>query len=243
MRNLIVDIGNTVAKLVVFENGEPISEVLTSNTALEALPGVVRTFGPTRAVVSAVVELTAEAREALDALAMPVLYVTGQTPTPVPVLYRSPATLGPDRLAAVVGAVTLQPGRPLLVVDAGTCVTYELVDAAGRYVGGNISPGLDMRLSALREHTARLPLVAPMGDIPAMGYDTETAIRAGVVRGIQFEIEGYIRHYREKYPDLFVFLTGGNRLNFDTRLKNCIFADKYLVPRGLDRILEYNDHS
>ena len=177
------------------------------------------------------------------ALAMPVLYVTGQTPAPVAVLYRTPATLGPDRLAAVVGAVTLQPGRPLLVVDAGTCVTYELVDAAGRYVGGNISPGLDMRLSALREHTARLPLVAPMGDIPAMGYDTETAIRAGVVRGIQFEIEGYIRHYREKYPDLFVFLTGGNRLNFDTRLKNCIFADKYLVPRGLDRILEYNDHS
>ena len=205
MRNLIVDIGNTVAKLVVFENSEPISEELTSNTALEALPDVVRTFGPARAVVSAVVELTAEAREALDALAMPVLYVTGQTPTPVPVLYRSPATLGPRPPGSRGRRRHVAARSPLLVVDAGTCVTYELVDAAGRYVGGNISPGLDMRLSALREHTARLPLVAPMGDLPAMGYDTETAIRAGVVRGIQFEIEGYIRHYRRNTPTFSFF--------------------------------------
>ena len=139
--------------------------------------------------------------------------------------------------------MTIRPSHDLLIIDAGTCITYEFVTAAGEYLGGNISPGLDMRLKALHEHTARLPLIAQEGPTPAIGCDTETAIRAGVVHGIRLEIEGYIRQYQEKYPGLFVFLTGGTCFDFDSRLKNCIFADKYLVPRGLNRILEYNDQS
>ena len=241
--NLVIDIGNTVAKLAVFENGEPVYDEITSNTALEALSQVAERFRPEKAVVSAVVELTEEARNRIDALAIPTLFVNGETPTPAKIRYRTPETLGPDRLAAAVGAMTVRPEHNLLIIDAGTCVTYEFVTADGEYLGGNISPGLDMRLKALHEHTARLPLIAQEGQTPVIGYDTETAIRAGVVHGVRLEIEGYIRQYQEKYPELFVFLTGGSCFDFDSRLKNCIFADKYLVPRGLNRILEYNDQS
>lgn len=241
--NLVIDIGNTVAKLAVFANGEPVYDATTSNTALEALPHVAKRFKPAKAVVSAVIDLTEEARQRINALAIPTLFVNGNTPTPAQIRYRTPESLGPDRLAAAVGAMTIRPSHDLLIIDAGTCITYEFVTAAGEYLGGNISPGLDMRLKALHEHTARLPLIAQEGPAPAIGCDTETAIRAGVVHGIRLEIEGYIRQYQEKYPGLFVFLTGGTCFDFDSRLKNCIFADKYLVPRGLNRILEYNDQS
>ncbi len=239
--NLIIDIGNTVAKLVMFDKGKPVYEEYTPNTTLEALPYVVERFTPAKAVVSTVVDLTEEVRSRINALPFSVLFVHGDTPTPAKIMYRTPQTLGADRLAAVVGAMTLKPGRNLLIVDAGTCVTYERVSADGHYLGGNISPGIDIRLKALHEYTAHLPLVVPEGPLPAIGFDTETAIRAGVMHGIQLEIEGYINRYRLKHPDLFVFLTGGTCFDFDSRLKNCIFADKYLVPRGLNRILEYND--
>ena len=128
----------------------------------------------------------------------------------------------------------------MLIIDAGTCITYEVIDAQGNYWGGNIAPGMQMRLHALHEHTARLPLVSAEGPVPGMGYDTETAIRSGVLRGMKYEIEGYIKSMRAKYPKLLVFLTGGDKINFDSKIKNIIFADKYIVPRGLNKILDYN---
>ena len=98
-----------------------------------------------------------------------------------------------------------------------------------------------MRLRALHEFTARLPLVDPEGEVPGMGYSTETAIRSGVLRGMKYEIEGYIKSMRSKFPRLQVFLTGGNRINFDEDIKNLVFTDKYIVPRGLNKILDYNE--
>ena len=109
------------------------------------------------------------------------------------------------------------------------------------YWGGNITSGLQMRLKALHAFTARLPLIDSEGDVPEIGYNTETAIRAGVIQGIKFEIEGYIKHFKEKYPDLLVFLTGGDNFNFDSTIKSIIFADKFIVPRGLNRILIFNN--
>lgn len=239
--NLIIDIGNTLAKLVVFEANKPIAEIHTSNHTLEALPDVIRRYPAVRhGIVSTVMDLSPEAQHSLRQLPFVPLMLSSQTPVPLRIAYHTPHTLGADRLAAAVGATTLQPGRDLLVIDAGTCVTYEFVDHTGCYRGGNISPGLEMRLAALHEHTARLPLINPDGDTPDVGYDTATAIRAGVIRGIRHEIEGYIRTFREKYPDICIFLTGGDGEHFDTPTKNCIFADKFLVPRGLNRILLHN---
>ena len=100
---------------------------------------------------------------------------------------------------------------------------------------------MHMRLRALHEFTAKLPLVEAEGAVPGMGYDTDTAIRSGVLRGMKYEIEGYIRSMRAKYPKLLVFLTGGDKINFDTTIKSIIFADKFIVPRGLNKILDYNN--
>ena len=144
-------------------------------------------------------------------------------------------------MAAVVGASTLKPGQDLLIIDAGTCITYEVIDKYGNYWGGNIAPGMYMRLKSLHHFTAKLPLVSPKGDVPGMGYDTHTAIRSGVLRGMKYEIEGYIRSMRAKYPNLMVFLTGGDEINFDAGIKSIVFSDKYIVPRGLNRILDYQD--
>ena len=238
---LIIDIGNTVAKLVAFDGDEPVEEVRTSNESLAALGAFAAKYAFTHGIVGAVRELTPQAEERLQALHTPLLRFTSSTPVPITNRYRTPQTLGSDRLAAAVGARSLKPGKDLLIIDAGTCVTYEVIDALGNYWGGNIAPGMHMRLRALHEFTAKLPLVEAEGAVPGMGYDTDTAIRSGVLRGMKYEIEGYIRSMRAKYPKLLVFLTGGDKINFDTTIKSIIFADKFIVPRGLNKILDYNN--
>lgn len=237
---MIIDIGNTVAKLVAFDGDEPVEEIRTCNDSLSALGAFATKYAFTHGIVGTVKGLTAEAEEQLRSLKIPILRFSPQTPVPITNRYKSPETLGADRLAAAVGASSLKPGKDLLIIDAGTCVTYEVIDAKGNYWGGNIAPGMQMRLRSLNEFTAKLPLVSAEGDVPGMGYDTETAIRSGVLRGMKYEIEGYIRSMRRKYPHLLVFLTGGDKINFDATIKSIIFADKFIVPRGLNKILDYN---
>jgi type III pantothenate kinase len=163
-----------------------------------------------------------------------------KTLVPVNIQYQTPKTLGKDRLAAVVGANYLKPRENILIIDAGTAITYELLEAAGVYLGGNISPGMTTRFKALNNCTSRLPFIQEEEDIPQIGYNTKTAIQAGVVNGIVYEMDGCIEDLRQKYPDLLVFLTGGHSFYFERRLKNTIFADINLVLTGLNRILEYN---
>lgn len=236
--NLTIDIGNTRAKTGLFEG-----DVLVAEERFEVKDLPRRLLQMTgrycieRAAYCSVRADDAETEAALAALPCPLLHVTGCTPAPVRVCYRTPATLGADRLAAVVGAVTLMPQTDLLVVDAGTCITYDLVDAAGNYLGGNISPGVEMRLEALHARTARLPRVAADGDVPGLGYDTETAIRSGVVRGAGYEIQGCVRHWRELYPALCVFLTGGDRAVLGEMLHGDFHTDSHLLARGLNRLL------
>ncbi len=237
---LIIDIGNTVAKLVAFDGDEPIEEIRTCNGSLSALGAFAAKYAFTHGIVSTVKDMTDEAEEQLRKLHIPILRFNSQTPVPIKNRYKTPETLGADRLAAAVGASSLKPGKDLLIIDAGTCVTYEVIDAKGNYWGGNIAPGMQMRLNALHQFTAKLPLVSAEGEVPGMGYDTETAIRSGVLRGMKYEIEGYIRSMRKKYPHLQVFLTGGNKINFDTSIIRIIFTDKFIVPRGLNKILDYN---
>ena len=240
--NLVIDIGNTVAKLAAFGDDGGLAEVAyDSNRTLERLPEFCGRHRFGRAILATVIDLEPAAEARLAALPFPLLRLDADTPVPVENLYETPRTLGYDRLAAVVGACETCPGRDILVVDAGTCITYEFLDARGRYHGGNISPGLQMRFKALHHFTGRLPLVSAEGRDVEMGKDTETAIRAGVLCGIEHEIEGYIRSLKHKYPELLVFLTGGDDFSFDTNLKSIIFADRFLVLKGLNRILSYNN--
>ena len=239
--NLIIDIGNTLAKLVAFDGDVPIEEVRTSNESLEALDSFIKKYKFYKGIVASVIGFSPTIKNQLSSVGFPILYFSPSTPIPIQNRYRTPGTLGSDRLAAVIGAQMQYPGHNILVIDAGTCLTYEFIDNQANYWGGNITSGLQMRLKAMHTFTAKLPLIDSQGPIPELGYDTETAMRSGVITGMTFEIEGYIRHFRKKHPDLLVFLTGGDEFNFDSSIKNIIFADKYLVPRGLNRILNFNN--
>ena len=207
---LIIDIGNTVAKLVAFEGEEPVEEMKTSNETLAALPAFASKYHFDCGIIGSVIGIPDTVEKALSSMSFPILRFTPDTPIPICNKYKTPKTLGSDRLAAAVGASILKPNKDILIIDAG------------------------------HEHTVRLPLVQAEGEVPGLGYDTETAIRSGVLRGMKYEIEGYIKSMRAKYPHLLVFLTGGDKINFDTNIKNSIFADKYIVSRGLNKILDYN---
>ena len=239
--NLIIDIGNTIAKMAVFDGGRIVEVVYDSNLTLERLPEVCRTYTIEKAIVATVIDLSREVLSQLEDMAVPILWLNEKTSLPVENLYETPRTLGYDRMAAVVGANEQFPGRDILVIDAGTCITYEFIDSKGQYHGGNISPGMQMRYKALHQFTGRLPLIDSNGRKLPMGRDTETAIRAGVLKGMEYEISGYIEAMKHKYPELLVFLTGGDDFSFDSSVKSAIFADRFLVLKGLNRILNYNN--
>ena len=239
--NLIIDIGNSVAKLAIFDKGELVEVFRGSNHSLDCLPMLCSRYPLKRGIIASVITLSNTIRHQLERLPFNIIELSHETPVPVTNLYKTPQTLGMDRLAAVVAANWLKPGHDVLVIDAGTCVTYDFIDADGAYHGGNISPGMRMRFKALNIFTDKLPKVSAKGEVPMYGQSTETAIRAGVIRGMEFEMSGYITHLQKNYPELLVFLTGGDEFSFDTKLKSIIFADRFLVLKGLNRILSYND--
>ena len=252
--NLIIDIGNTAAKVALFDGGEMVEVLTESNQSLDCLEALCAKYPVEQGIVATVIDLSERVLAALVALPFPLLWLDSKTPLPFPLLwlnhetplpvvnlYETPETLGYDRMAAVVGANEQFPHRNILVIDAGTCITYEFIDSKGQYHGGNISPGMQMRFKALNQFTGRLPLIDSNGRKLPMGRDTETAIRAGVMKGMEYEISGYIESMKHKYPELLVFLTGGDDFSFDSSVKSIIFADRFLVLKGLNRILNYNN--
>lgn len=235
--NLIIDIGNNSAKFFLFKEEQIILHTRKSNTSFSIIGEWNALYDIERAIVSSVIGEPEELLAELSKLKAPTVWFGSKCQLPIEVKYRTPHTLGSDRLAAAVGAWHTAPGRNMLVIDAGSAITIDFVDKMGNYHGGNIAPGVKMRLMALHEFTGKLPMVEKEGETPAMGYDTETAIRSGVLNGICHEIDGYINEFKEKYGDVFVFLTGGDEKPLKKRIKSCIFAEKFLVAKGLNRIL------
>lgn len=240
--NLTIDIGNTCTKLVAFDGEDPVEIVTMDDGEWGKLDRLCAAYRFDRGIYSAVAAVHDGLQRRLSSMPFRMMrLVSGVTPVPINIKYSTPLTLGTDRLAAVVGAHRRQPGRDVLVIDTGTCITYDFITAAGDYLGGNISPGPTMRLKALNAFTHALPLVERKGVTPPLGYSTETAIRSGVMNGVLFEIESYIREYILKYPQLLIYLTGGVQLDLRIPEKKCIFADNLLVPYGLNSILLYNE--
>jgi type III pantothenate kinase len=165
--------------------------------------------------------------------------LTHETPLPIKNLYATPQTLGCDRLAAVVGAAHLYPNQNLLVIDAGTAITYELLSAKGEYLGGNISPGISLRFKALHHYTGKLPLCERADSYAPVGTDTQSAIAAGVLNGVLYEVQANVEQFSLKIPNLIAILTGGDADFFANRLKKPIFVVCDLVLIGLNRILEH----
>lgn len=235
--NFVADIGNNSAKFFLFKDEQMLLHTRKSDGNFDILEEWAKEFTVKRIIISSVIEMNEEQINMFKVFGCPIVWFNNSTPCPLKIKYGTPGTLGPDRIAAAVGAWGEAPGRNILVIDAGSAITYDIVDNKGNFLGGNIAPGIKMRLRSLHEFTDRLPMVVKDGDIPFIGYDTETAIRSGVITGICHEIEGYIRAAREKFGEVFVFLTGGDGISLKNNIKSSIFADKFLVAKGLNRIL------
>ena len=234
--NIVLDVGNTYIKAGAFE-GDVLQWSHIYEESSEAISKIQETK-PQNVFVSSV-----RKENPFDVLAEStnLLYFNSQTVLPINIDYKTPETLGTDRIAAAVGATVLYPNQNNLVFDLGTCLTHGIVDHNQTYHGGSISPGLEMRLKALTHFTAKLPLVGiPSEKIELTGKSTSESILSGVLYGMQFEIEGFIEAYQNKYPSLNVLLTGGNAALFEKRLKEYIFVVAELNLIGLNRILNYN---
>lgn len=168
------------------------------------------------------------------------IVLNSQTNLPVKLTYQTPKTLGNDRIANVVGAHSLYPNKPVLVIDAGTCIKYDFIDAKGIYPGGSISPGLLMRYQALHHFTDKLPLLKQQKEVRLIGRSTKEAIVSGVQAGAMAEITGIISQYRQKYPEIKIILTGGDFRFFADSLKKHIFVAQNLTLLGLNEILDHN---
>lgn len=243
MANLIIDIGNTRTKVAVFND-----KVLEKIEYYEAftpkhLKAYLSEKQITHSVISSVKSNSIVGLEKI--LESKTHYIRFSTTSQTSIInqYKSPQTLGLDRLAAVIGARALYPQSSCLVIDAGTCITYDAIDCKGLYQGGNISPGLHMRLKALHSFTGNLPLVSLDNNLSTIeGNDTPTAILSGVINGTVLEIKGFIHLYSQHYSNLQVILCGGDAFFFDTRLKNTIFAhplniEPNLVLIGLNEVI------
>ncbi|MFN4081562.1 MAG: type III pantothenate kinase [Saprospiraceae bacterium] len=207
MLKAALDIGNTRAKAGIFDNQVLIEKAFWVRWTLPELRDFLQKKGVQKVMISTVGVSEAEILAAFGDMAV---LLTPQTPLPFENRYATPATLGKDRLAAVAGAFALYPGQDCLVIDSGTCIKYDLIDAAGAYLGGNIAPGAAMRLKAMHAFTERLP-EAPMA-MPEhpVGVSTETALQNGALLGAVLEMRGYYALLREQYSSLQAILTGGD---------------------------------
>jgi len=238
--NLIIEQGNTMLKMAVFDGNRQVAFLSNDNSESPRMDVLFEQYCPDRCIMSSVIDGNERLTDWLKERIPHFLWLDETTPVPVSIEYTTTNTLGKDRLAAVVGAHYLKPEQNVFVIDAGTAITYELIETPGIYKGGNISPGLTTRFLSLNRFTQQLPLVKEQVDVPFIGTSTESAILAGVVNGIALEMDGYMDVMKTKYGDMFVFLTGGHANYFENRLKNHIFAVANLVLIGLNRILEYN---
>lgn len=237
--HLIIDIGNSTVKTALVNNGEITSLCCYEDHYLEDILGIITDNLIQAAIVSSTRNPDHDLHQALLQRIPQVIIFDHNTPTPIKNRYATPDTLGMDRLAAAVGAWSIAPDNDLMIIDLGTAITIDLVSRRGEYLGGNISPGMWMRFAALNHYTQRLPMVDPQTEVPpeeAYGRNTVDAIRNGVIRGIEHEIEGYMAENRDRK----IFFTGGDANYFVKSSKNTIFADYELVIKGLDLILEYN---
>jgi type III pantothenate kinase len=237
---LVIDIGNTNQKAAVFRDNK-LTWFASWRNLTEARLGriIKKNPGITQSIISSVIEYRASSIEHLKKITS-CFELTETTPVPIINKYRTPATLGKDRLASAVAGAVMFPEQDCLVINAGTCITYDFINRNKEYIGGAISPGMQMRFRALNTFTFKLPLVSSLPGTVITGTDTESSIGSGVINGITGEIEYFVNQYRNKYPDLKVILSGGDANYLVNRLKINIFALPNIVLYGLHEILRFN---
>jgi type III pantothenate kinase len=237
---LCFDFGNTRLKCAVF-HGKNIKEVLALNDDNdETIQQLIENYKPAKTILSSVIEHNIGLEKILTKNSFfHKLSYSSKLPFTSPV--GKPETIGADRLALAAAAVYFYPQKNNLVIGLGSCIIYNFINKYNQFIGGSISPGMEMRFKALHTFTAKLPLIKEDWNFPLIGYDTKTNILSGVILGMAKEIDGIIEAYIEKYSNFNVLLTGGNAPYFVRHLKRKIFADPELIFKGLYAISEYND--
>lgn len=238
--NLIIDVGNTLVKFAVYQQDKMlVKQVVASEDARETFNSIIHSHAIEKAILSSVGRLNPGFVEGLD-IHFKILQLNKTVSLPFINAYKTPETLGVDRMALVSAAVQKHPQSNVLVIDAGTCITYDFVTEQNTYLGGAISPGIRLRYKSLNNLTANLPLLDTEIPKAITGNTTATSIHSGVVYGILKEIDGVIEEYQDKYADLTVILTGGDADFLSKQLKNGIFANSNFLLDGLNFILEFN---
>ncbi|MEI6050189.1 MAG: type III pantothenate kinase [Bacteroidota bacterium] len=237
--NLIVDIGNTSTKLAVYEGQKKLSVSRINDLSCEELEKELRGFKIKKAIVSSVKKLPPFISD-LFFTNIPFVHVLShKSKLPFKIEYKTPETLGTDRIAAVAGAFNLFPGAEILIIDAGTAITFDFL-SVNLYKGGNISPGITMRFKALNKFTEKLPLVSPTDNYTFPGLNTVDAIAAGVITGVIYEINEYIRTFEKKHTEFKIVLTGGDSEYLKNKIDYQFSYMPDIVIDGLNNILEYN---
>ncbi|WP_372744943.1 type III pantothenate kinase [Lutibacter sp.] len=238
--NLIIDCGNSRVKIAVFNGSEIIHfDVFTYNGFVNNVLEGIEKFNCKKGIISSVTFLK---KIEIDEIERKISLIQLNSSTKIPFInnYQTPKTLGVDRIGLIAAAISNFPNKNVLVIDAGTCITYDFVDAKRNYYGGAISPGVQMRYKSLPQFTNKLPLLEPNYNVDLIGNTTESSIHSGIINGVLGEIDSVIDKYKEKNKGLTVVLTGGDVNFLLNKLKNSIFANPNFLLEGLNSILIYN---
>lgn len=241
--NLVIDVGNSLVKFAVFQEDNLLeNKTVDASKTLETFNFILKEHKTiSKGIFSSVAKLDKDVFNKIESN-IEVLILDKDTKLPFKNSYKTPQTLGVDRIALVAAAVKQFPKKNVLIIDAGTCITYDIITSENNYLGGAISPGIRLRYKSLNTLTANLPLLETEMPKQLIGNTTTGSIHSGVVFGILNEIEGTINRYQEKYEDLTVILTGGDTIFLSKQLKNGIFANSNFLLEGLNFILEFNSH-
>ena len=239
--NLCIDIGNTRVKIAVFDQlGHCVEQQVLNAFDIQTIDSLRTKWSIKKLILASTATLQKAWLSFLEEGVEQFIRLSDALSLPISNHYASPKTLGNDRLSVAVGAHHLFPQENILVVDTGTCITYDFVQAGGIYHGGAILPGIEMRFKSMAAFTDKLPQVEAKWPDSFIGNTTQTSMQSGVMNGVLHELRGFKAQYQQCFGELKLIITGGDASYFESQLKNEIFAEPKLVLIGLNKILEYN---
>jgi type III pantothenate kinase len=235
MTTICFDFGNTRRKAAIFNNDSMSETIYLENDNIDTIEKILEKYQPEKTILSSVIKHN-EAIEVILAAKTQFHKLSVATKINFTTPVGKPETIGADRLALMAAAVHFYPNKNNLIVGLGSCITYNFINQQHEFLGGGISPGMDMRFKSMHDYTALLPLEKETWNFPLIGYDTRTNLQSGVLNGMAAEIEGIISRYSDKYDNFNVVLTGGNSSYFAGQFKSRIFAS----PNGLAGRADHN---
>ena len=239
--NLIIDVGNTYAKLAVFNKNKIVKkDVIKASVLLSSVKKILKNYPRIKNAILSTVGNLADKKLSKIQSTVDLMILDSGINLPFNNLYQTPNTLGSDRIALVCAASIKYPDKNVLIIDAGTCITYDFITKENNYLGGSISPGIGLRYQSLHNLTANLPLLSVKKPKGIIGNNTQDSIHSGVINGVVNELLGVIGEYEREFEELTVILTGGDAEFLSKQLKSSIFANSNFLLEGLNYILEYN---